>query len=168
MKAEKLNSWLTLGANVGVVIGLVLLVIQIDQNTNMMQAQMNQSRTDTALVVQYAVANSDYIPAIAAKVSSGENLTREETFRYQAHFRAFNRNMDNLIWQYDHGYLEANILRTVETAVRGVIAGTDHGFHTRLSLVEIAAAPRRGCQLSWLAAASTKFASYPERPVSTH
>ena len=130
MKGEKLNSWLTLGANVGVVIGLVLLVVQIDQNTNMMQAQMNQSRTDTALTVQYALANSDYIPAIVAKVSSGEGLTREETLRFQAHFRAFNRNMDNLIWQYDHGFLEANIPRTVEIAVRGVIAGSELSMST--------------------------------------
>ena len=80
-------------ANVGVVIGLVLLVVQIDQNTNMMQAQMNQSRIDIALVVQYAVANSDYIPAIVVKVSSGESLTREETLRFEAQIRVFNRIM---------------------------------------------------------------------------
>jgi len=36
MKSEKLNPWLSLGANVGVVIGLALLVMEIRQNTGMM------------------------------------------------------------------------------------------------------------------------------------
>ena len=33
MNADRVNRWLTLGANVGVVIGLFLLLIEIDQTT---------------------------------------------------------------------------------------------------------------------------------------
>jgi len=38
MNAEKVNTWLSLGANFGVVIGLFLLVVEIGQNTDMMRA----------------------------------------------------------------------------------------------------------------------------------
>ena len=64
MNSEKLNSWLTLGANIGVLIGLVLLIVEIQQNTEMMRAQINQSRTEAAQSEQQATYNSDYMPAI--------------------------------------------------------------------------------------------------------
>lgn len=127
MNADKLNSWLTLGANIGVVIGLGLLIYEINQNTKMMQAQINQQRTDTAMSEQQAVYNSDYVPAIDVKISNGEQLSDEELIRYEHVFRAFNRNMDNQLWQYNNGYLGENIPYSIRRAVRLVIAGNEHG-----------------------------------------
>ena len=121
MKGEKLNSWLSLGANVGVVIGLVLLVMEIQQNTDMMEAQINQSRTETAISEQQAGYNSDYMPAIRVKVEREEQLSREEMLRYEDYVRAFNRNMDNQLWQYNRGFLGNNIPRSIRNGVRGVI-----------------------------------------------
>ena len=101
MNVEKINTWLTLGANAGMAIGLVLLYFEISQNTEMMQAQINQSRTDTALSDQQAVYNSDYIPALVVKAEKGEEFSDEEVVRYRSFFRAYNRNMDNQLWQYN-------------------------------------------------------------------
>jgi hypothetical protein len=128
MNADKLNSWLTLGANVGVVIGLALLVYEINQNTEMMQAQINQNRTDTSMSEQQAVYNSDYVPALDVKIKNGEQLSDEELIRYDHIFRAFNRNMDNQLWQYDHGFLGENIPYSIRRAVRLVIAGNKLGI----------------------------------------
>jgi hypothetical protein len=128
MNADKLNSWLTLGANIGVVIGLALLIYEINQNTEMMQAQINQDRTDTSLSEQQAVFNSDYIPAMDVKIRNGEQLSDEELVRYQHHFRSFNRNMDNQLWQYNHGFLGENIPYSIRRAVRIVIAGNELGI----------------------------------------
>ena len=47
MTSEKLNSWLALGANIGVLIGLIVLIVEIDQNTDMMRGQMLDSRTQS-------------------------------------------------------------------------------------------------------------------------
>lgn len=124
MKTERLNSWLTLGANLGVVAGLVLLIIEIRQNTAMMESQIHQSRTETALSEQQAVFNSDHMPQILAKVSGGEPLTDEERLRYEPYVRAFNRNMDNQIWQFNRGLLGDNIPRSVADAVGTVIGGS--------------------------------------------
>ncbi len=128
MKAEKLNSWLSLGANIGVVIGLILLIVEIGQNTEMLRAQINQSRTDTALSDQQAGYNSDYIPTIRAKIASGEHLSDEEMIRYEGWFRAFNRNMDNQLWQYNQGLLGENIPRSIRSGVREVIGGSVPGL----------------------------------------
>lgn len=130
MNAEKLNAWLSLGANVGVVIGLVLLIFEISQNTEMMQAQINQSRTDTALSEQQAVYTSNHVPALLARIDRGEQLSDEDLIRYERFFRAFNRNQDNNLWQYNEGYLEENIPRSIRGAVREVIAGHQLGIAT--------------------------------------
>ena len=39
MKAKRINDWLTLGANIGVLIGIILLLVELNQNSTMMRAQ---------------------------------------------------------------------------------------------------------------------------------
>ena len=130
MNAQKVNAWLSLAANVGVVIGLVLLIIEIRQNTEMMRAQINQSRTDTALFQQYSMSDTDYMAPIIAKTKRGEELSDEELIRYDARMRAFNRNQDNNLWQYNQGYLGENIPASIKGAVRAVIGSTEIGIST--------------------------------------
>ena len=48
---NKLNQWLTLVANLGVVIGLVLVAVEIRQNTNL--AQVQTYRENTAELTQW-------------------------------------------------------------------------------------------------------------------
>lgn len=130
MNAQKVNAWLSLAANVGVVIGLVLLIIEIRQNTEMMRAQINQSRTDTALFQQYSMSDTDYMAPIIAKTMRGEELSDEELIRYDARMRAFNRNQDNNLWQYNRGYLGENTPGSIKGAVRAVIGSTEIGIST--------------------------------------
>ena len=130
MIADKVNTWLSLGANIGVVIGLMLLIVEIGQNTEMMRAQINQSRTDTALYQQYSMSDTDYVAPIIAKIRRGEQLSDEELIRYDARMRAFNRNQDNNLWQYNQGYLGDNIPRSVRGGVRSVIGESKLGIAT--------------------------------------
>ena len=128
MNAKKINTWLSLSANIGVVIGLGLLGFEISQNTEMIQAQMNQSRTDTAVSQQEATYNSDYMPALFVKADKGEQFSDEESLRYSAYFRAYNRNMDNQLWQYNQGFLGENIPRSIKGGARVRIAGNSQGL----------------------------------------
>ena len=128
MISRKLSTWLSLGANLAVLVGLILLIVEIRQNTDMMESQIHQSRTETAVSEQQAIFNSDYMPAILVKVADGEPLTAEELRRYEPYFRAFNRNMDNQLWQFNHGFLGANIPRSVGNGVQAVIGGSQLGI----------------------------------------
>ncbi len=130
MNADNVNKWLTLSANIGVVIGLVLLIVEIGQNTEMMRAQINQSRTDTAISQQQAVFNSDYVPALMAKRDRGEPFSEEEWIRYTTLFRSGNRNQDNNLWQYNQGFLGENIPRSISDFARAVIGGSEIGITT--------------------------------------
>ena len=130
MNSGKLNNWLSLGANIGVVIGLVLLIIEIGQNTDMMRAQINQARTDTAISEQEELFNSDYLPAILAKRNREEPFSDAEMIRYKARFRSLMRNQDNNLWQYNQGYLGENIPRSIRGLAREVVGGHKIGIET--------------------------------------
>jgi len=118
---DKLNKWLTLTANIGVVVGLVLLLIELRQNTEMMRAQITHSRSETAQSENQAVFNSDHIPAVISKVRAGAELSAEEMIRYEFYFRAVNRNQDNVLWQYREGFLGENVPVSVRAFVFSVI-----------------------------------------------
>jgi hypothetical protein len=40
MDSDRINRWLTLGANVGVLVGIILLVLELNQNSVLMRAQI--------------------------------------------------------------------------------------------------------------------------------
>lgn len=51
MTMDKLNQWLTLLANVGVIAGIVFLGIEIRQNTEMIQSQTRDSISEKQIAV---------------------------------------------------------------------------------------------------------------------
>lgn len=51
MTMDKLNQWLTLLANIGVIAGIVFLAIEIRQNTEMIQSQTRDAITEKQIAV---------------------------------------------------------------------------------------------------------------------
>ena len=97
------NDWKSLLEGVGIVAiiaSLILVSYELRQNTLMMRAQINQSRTEVAVSEQQATFNSDYMPEIIDKSRRGEEFSAQEMVRYEAYIRAFLRNQDNAYWQY--------------------------------------------------------------------
>ncbi len=123
----RLKEWIARLSNIAVVIGIVFLIIEINQNTDMIRALINQGRAETAMAEQQSVYNSGYIPSIIDKIKNSEILSDEDTIRYEHYFRAFNRNQDNIFRQYNEGLLGDNIPRSVKQAVQTVIASNEVG-----------------------------------------
>lgn len=121
MKRKKWKDLLEALGIVAIVASLILVAYELRQNTLMMRAQINQSRTEVAVSEQQARYNSDYMPGIINKVRSAEQLKAEERIRYESYLRGFLRNQDNAYWQYQQGLLGENIPRSIRYAVRGVV-----------------------------------------------
>ncbi len=119
MDTDMANRWLTLVANLGVLVGIVLILIELNQNADLMKAQMTQSRADQLVVKYDTVVHSDYWPEILAKriaVNSDEEwielLTPVEFIRVQFnYFREF-EDIRNQYYQYQEGYLPKRIWDT--------------------------------------------------------
>jgi hypothetical protein len=120
--SDRLNRWLTLGANIGVLVGIAFLAIEIRQNTEMTRAQITQSRAETAIAMSEMTVNSDYMPGVLIKVRGGAELTEEEKIRYISYIRAALRNQDNYLRQYNEGLLPDHIPRTLAGTIRIMIA----------------------------------------------
>ena len=120
MDSDGINKWLTLGANIGVLIGIVLLLIEIDQNSDLLKAQIHQARADAHVGHRLNDVESDKWTAIRMKLqengyqqdlSSIESLTPEELFRFRDYLAARHTDLDNLHYQYQQGYLDEEYYR---------------------------------------------------------
>ncbi len=94
MDTDKVNRWLTLTANLGILIGLVLLIVEIRQNSQLMRAQINMDRTASTIETLINVANGGAVATIQAKLFEevdgfpmalgwSDELTPEEYQRYR-------------------------------------------------------------------------------------
>ena len=117
MDSDRLNKWLSLLANLGVVAGLVMLVIEINQTNNLAKAEAAQNRSDQIMEAQKDYALSEYLPGIVTKYRENgiEALTAEETSRYRSWELARRSRMSAQYRQYLMGYLDQ------ETAERTVL-----------------------------------------------
>lgn len=80
MKLDNLNRWLTLLANLGVLGGIVLLAIEVQQTTEAQQARLrfDQNERSTEVIEEYF--RNPQLAAAYVKLVNQEPLTREEAF----------------------------------------------------------------------------------------
>jgi hypothetical protein len=70
MNQEKINGWLTLVANIGVLIGLGLLVFEIRQSNSLALAQIEQARSESLLQWRREWVTDVYIAPLLNKVET--------------------------------------------------------------------------------------------------
>ena len=121
MTADSLNRWLTFSANVGVVIGLILLVAELNQNSELVRAQIHQARSDSYVSDMIALANTEFLLPAYEKLSVAggindvaalEALDPIERERIRRYAQARLADYDNLFYQYRLGYLDEEFYQT--------------------------------------------------------
>jgi len=121
MDSNELVKWLVLAANIGVLLGLALVIYEIRQNSDLMQVQIGQARADAAMESNQQTFESAYIPTILVTIQQGGELSEEDIVRYITWFRSQNRNQENVISQYQFGMLDENIPRSIKDFARTTI-----------------------------------------------
>lgn len=125
MSTDNAAKWLSFITNIGVIIGLVLVAMELRQNSVLMKVQISQARADSAMTSLEQFFNSDYMPPILAKLQRNEELSTEEWLRFVDYFRSRNRNQDNVLNQYDAGMLGENTPRSVSDYACGFVGASD-------------------------------------------
>ena len=130
MESPKLQDWLTLVANLGVIIGIVLLVLEIRQNTDLMRAQIAMDRASVSIQTASDFANGGEVARIEASlfdeisgfpfaINWADKLTSEERRRYQYKIIARQYELGNDWFQCEKGFVNAEICqRQVRTRMR--------------------------------------------------
>ena len=121
MDSNNVNKWLVLAANLGVLLGVALVIYEIRQNSELMQVQIRQARADAAMLSNEQTFESAYIPTILVTIRQGGELSDEDMVRYVNWFRSMNRNQENVLSQYQFGMLNENIPRSIQDFARATI-----------------------------------------------
>jgi len=103
MTVDTINRWMTLTANVGVLIGIVVLVVEINQNTQAMNVASRDESIAHSLSFFQQAMDSQVIARAEHKRFSGlelDDFERSQLIRYQYYnFRIF----ENIYTQYQQG-----------------------------------------------------------------
>ena len=105
MKADEINRWLTLGANLGVLIGIFLLVVELDQNRQIMRAQI---RNDISQQISDRLLEQSQLQLVSLwrRAGSGEELSEDES---QQHFISRSAGLgdwENIHYQFRQGMFD--------------------------------------------------------------
>ncbi|MGI9328071.1 MAG: hypothetical protein ACR2PZ_22815 [Pseudomonadales bacterium] len=78
MDTHKVSNWVQVGANIGILGGLLLVGIQINQNTSAIKAQMNTSAQESLLQSELAMMGENPALMWAKSIESPSDLTLSE------------------------------------------------------------------------------------------
>ena len=105
----KLNQWLTLLANIGVLLGIGFLAIEIRQNTDMMRAQIRDSMSEKQMLTSEWMGTNEYAVDIYIRGTSG--LLEPGTKEYASFsflLAGMWREWENSLYQYERGLYESS------------------------------------------------------------
>lgn len=115
MQSNKLDRWLTLGTNLSVLIGIILLIVEINQNNELVRIQIEQERSDTYVAWQREVASGDHVAPLFAKLNMQDGdlfnkfdvtqLDPVEMERIRAIAAARFYDYETLYSQYERGFV---------------------------------------------------------------
>lgn len=86
MDTDRVNRWLTLGANLGVLVGIALLVVELRQNNENLIAQERSAYNAGFSEIWGMAAEDSQLAEILGKELAGESLTRGEFVQLSAYF----------------------------------------------------------------------------------
>ena len=106
MNMDRLNRWLSLGANLGVIAGIIFLGVEIQQNNQILR---NQARYNMMLNVNEgtsARAADAELMEIRVKAINGEELSQVESLRLTEDIRSTLVNWGWEFEQYQLGFID--------------------------------------------------------------
>ena len=110
-------------ANVGVLIGIFLLVYELNQNRQMMEAQTRNAISETLINIRLAAAsNTDLVEAVGETLEGGMSRERVAQFRTEAYFGAIFRYWENVHYQYRQGLYQESEYLAQREAWRGILS----------------------------------------------
>lgn len=115
MNTDKINRWLTLGANVGVLAGLLLVVAELNQSREMMQAQTRHEIAAGIVDLLLVPASNEQLADLMYRAEQGGELTATELFQFEMRSNALLRYWEDVHYQYRVGlYDEVEFSKQVE------------------------------------------------------
>lgn len=116
MDSEQLNRWLTLGANIAVLVGIVLLIVELDQNHDIVRAQTRNEISQGELTLLGSMSSNKELAELLIKAGQGIELSDAERLMVTVQSESAFRLWQNVHYQGRNGlYDEEEFEKHVET-----------------------------------------------------
>jgi hypothetical protein len=126
-QADRLNRWLTLGANFGVILGLLILIVEVRQNADLTRAQMETGRNDLLAQIELSLASPEISAAWVKSIRSPETLTDVEVRMVESHLVAVMLQLDHMFNMEKIGLVSREEARRHAQNVVPYYFGSRHG-----------------------------------------
>lgn len=131
MKLKQLNRWMALLTNAGVIVGIALLVYELNQNSALMRAEMHALRAEAKASRQMDLANSGEVSRIMLSAfqagfpqnpDSLSTLSPEDRFRMTGFLSGLTETVQNWHYQCVQEFLDQELCQSgYETEARRLI-----------------------------------------------
>ena len=108
MDSAKVNSWLALLANLGVVVGLALLIYEVRESQKLAETEATVGRLNQMQVAKLEFAMNEFLIPIKvkAKTEGVQSLSPVELVRLQEWEKSVRLRMRSQYIQYAQGYID--------------------------------------------------------------
>jgi len=96
--SDRVNRWLSLGANLCVVLGLVILIVEVRQNAELTRTAMETGLNDTLTQIELSLANPEISAAWVKSIRAPESLSDSENRMVESHLAA-------VVLQWEHLFI---------------------------------------------------------------
>ena len=103
MDTDRMTRWLTIVANFAILVGLVLVLVELNQNRLMMRAQIRHDLSMGIVEMLNTPANNRQLSDLLYRAESGEELSGPDLFQFQLRSNALFRYWENVHYQYRLG-----------------------------------------------------------------
>ena len=103
MDSDSLARWLNVIASVGVLIGIVLVIVELDQNRDMMRAQTRHELAMGIVDLLQTPASNEQLADLMWRAENALELTPQEELQFIMRTNALLRYWENVHYQYREG-----------------------------------------------------------------
>jgi hypothetical protein len=96
-RMDRINRWLTLIANICVVFGLVILIVEVRQNATLTSTAMEQQKNDFLANVELSLAKREMAEVWVKSIRAPESLNDAEIRMIESHLVALMLQWDQLL-----------------------------------------------------------------------
>jgi hypothetical protein len=103
MKKIHLGQSLSILANLGVLVSILLLAYELNQNRQMMRSQVRNEVSTGVVTLLVATVNDPNFADVRVRGGKGEELTEVERSQFRLYVNAWLRTWENAYYQYKNG-----------------------------------------------------------------
>ena len=106
MDSNQLNRWLRLAAQVGTIVGIFLVIYELNQNRELMKSRIRNDLTAGIVTLQQGVSENSQLADVIARAVAGQKLTPGEALQFGNQLSAIYRYWENVHYQYRAGLFD--------------------------------------------------------------